>query len=211
MDFIKKCDKCQRFSNLHHAPVEDLHSTFSPCPFNKWSTSILGPFFIAPGQVKFLIIILDYFTKWVEVESVASITAAKVKKFYWKIIICRFDMPTEIVSDNGTQFKSYKVTDFYKELGIENIFISVKHPQANGQAESANKVILSNLKKKLDASKGLWAESLCEFLWSYHTTLHSSTGEPSFRLTFGADAMIPVELGEPSHGRVEIIGTNKHG
>lgn len=66
------------------------------------------------------------------------------------------------MSDNGTQFASTTVVDFCKHLGIQTKFISVIHPEANGQAESANKVILSRIKKKLETAKGLWAEQLHE-------------------------------------------------
>jgi len=66
------------------------------------------------------------------------------------------------VSDNGIQFASTIVVDFFKHLGIQTKFVSVIHPQANGQAESGNKVILSGIKKNLEASKGLWAEQLYE-------------------------------------------------
>ncbi|MCI36624.1 gypsy retrotransposon integrase-like protein, partial [Trifolium medium] len=60
--------------------------------------------------------------------------------FYRKNLICRFRLPKYIVSDNDTQFTSEGVINFCQEKGIHNTFISVEHPQANGQAESANKV-----------------------------------------------------------------------
>jgi len=59
-------------------------------------------------------------------------------------------------------------------------------------------VRLEGIKKRLDAAKGNWSEQLYHVLWSYHTTIQSSTGETPFRLTYGADAVIPVEIGEPS-------------
>ncbi|RDX80198.1 Gypsy retrotransposon integrase-like protein 1, partial [Mucuna pruriens] len=74
MDYVKKCDKCQRFAEAHKAPPEPLHSVMSPWPFYKWGIDILGPFPVAPGQLKFLIVVVDYFTKWVEAEPVATIT-----------------------------------------------------------------------------------------------------------------------------------------
>jgi transposase InsO family protein len=85
-----------------------------------------------------------------------------VKKFYWKKIICRFGLPKCIVSDNGTQFASSTVINFCKHLGIQTKFVSVIHPQANRQVESANKVILNGIKKKLEVAKSLWAEQLHE-------------------------------------------------
>ncbi|RDX80199.1 Tf2-6, partial [Mucuna pruriens] len=100
---------------------------------------------------------------------------------------------------NGTQFASRATAEFYKELKIKQLFTSVEHPpQANGQAEVANKVILRGLRRRLEEAKGRWAEELPQVLWSYHTTPHSTTNETPFCLTFGIEAMIPVEIGEPS-------------
>ncbi|XP_039687770.1 uncharacterized protein [Medicago truncatula] len=163
-EFVKKCDKCQRFSHKKNAPANELTSVFSPWPFHKWGVDIVGPFPQAPGQLKFLIVGVDYFTKWVEAEAVSKITGERVVKFYWKKIICRFGLPKYIVTDNGTQFASSKVVNFCKQLGIETKFASVIHPQANGQAESANKMIINGVKKKLEEAKGLWAEQLHEVI-----------------------------------------------
>ncbi|RDX84073.1 Retrovirus-related Pol polyprotein from transposon 17.6, partial [Mucuna pruriens] len=80
----------------------------------------------------------------------------------------------------------------------EYSFTSVEHPQANGQAEATNRVILRGLRRRLEEAKGRWAEELPQVLWSYHTTPHSTTGETPFRLTYGSKAVIPVEIGEPS-------------
>ena len=62
---------------------------------------ILDPFPLASGQKKFLLVAIDYFTKWVEAESLAKITEAKVTDFVWKAIICRFGLPQVIVTDNN--------------------------------------------------------------------------------------------------------------
>jgi hypothetical protein len=169
----------------------------SPWPFFKWGVDILGPFSEARGQVKFLVVAVDYFTKWIEVEPVATITAERIKKFYWKII-CRFGLPAVFVTDNGTQFASSSVAEFCKEWGIRLSFTSVEHPQTNGQAEADNKVVLQGLKKRLEAAKRLWVEELPMVLWSYHTTPHSSTQETPFKMVYGSDAMIPIEINEPS-------------
>jgi len=176
-EFVKKCDKCQRFSDKKHTLAHKLTSVFSPWPFYKWAVDIVGPFPLAPGQLKFLIVGVDYYTKWIEAEAVANITAESVRRFYWKKIICHFGLPKEIVSDNGTQFASQTVVDFYKHLRIQTKFVSVIHPQGNGQAESANKVILNGIKRKLEAAKGLLAEQLHEVnaikkLSIYLTFLH---------------------------------------
>ncbi|XP_072073834.1 uncharacterized protein [Arachis hypogaea] len=80
----------------------------------------------------------------------------------------------------------------------QTTFSSVEHPQTNGLAEAANKVILHALRKKLDDAKGLWAELISEIIWGYNTTIHSTTKETPFRLVYGSDAMIPVEISQTS-------------
>ncbi|XP_072077899.1 uncharacterized protein [Arachis hypogaea] len=80
--------------------------------------------------------------------------------------------------------------------------------RTNGQVEAANKVILLGLKKRLDNKKGAWADELASVLWSYRTTEQSATGETPFRLTYGVDAVIPVEIGEPSP-RLLLAGVNE--
>ncbi|XP_057434469.1 uncharacterized protein LOC130727374 [Lotus japonicus] len=97
-------------------------------------------------------------------------------------------------ADNGTQFTNRSVKDFCAEMGIEMRFASVEHPQSNGQVESANKVILNGVKKRLGEAKGLWANELITVIWAYNTTPQSTTGETPFKLTYGVDAMIPVEV-----------------
>ncbi|RDX88999.1 hypothetical protein CR513_29338, partial [Mucuna pruriens] len=72
---------CQRFADVHQAPPEQLHVVASPWPFHKWGIDILGSFPMAPGQVKFLMVAVDYFTKWIEAEPMATITAERVKRF----------------------------------------------------------------------------------------------------------------------------------
>lgn len=83
-------------------------------------------------------------------------------------------------------------------MGIQNWFISVEHPDVNGQAEVVNKIIFSGMKKKLDEAKGLWAEYLHKILWSYHTTPYSTTRETPFRMVYSEDAMVLVEINTPT-------------
>nr|KYP52415.1 Pro-Pol polyprotein [Cajanus cajan] len=142
MQFVKRCLSCQRHGYLIHASAEELHNISSPWPFAMWGMDILGPFPIAKGQCKFLLVAVDYFTKWVEAKPLANITAANAQKFLWKNIITRLRIPYALVTDNGLQFTDKKLNRFIQDLGIKHRFTSVEHPQSNGQAEAANKVIL---------------------------------------------------------------------
>ena len=106
----------------------------------------------------------------------------------------RFGLPAILISDNGKQFNNHNFTEFCISLGIKQRFTSVEHPQSNGQAELANRILLGGLKKQLDEAKGRWAEELPSVLWSYRTTTQMATQETPFRLTYVCEAMIPIEV-----------------
>jgi len=72
----------------------------------------------------------------------------------------------------------------------------VEHPQANGLAEAANKVILRGIRRRMDTAKTRWDEELNTVLWDYRTTPHSTTSKSPFRLTYGTEVVIPIELTE---------------
>ncbi|XP_070004614.1 uncharacterized protein [Nicotiana sylvestris] len=106
--------------------------------------------------------------------------------------------PSEITCDNGRQFIESKVTQFLEDDKIKRILSTPYHLCANGQAESTNKTIIQNFKKKLESTKGKWRETLPDVLWAYRTTSKSSTGEMPFSLVYSAEALIPVEVADPS-------------
>lgn len=177
---MEKCIECQKFSPIHSLLPEELHQNTSLCPFHTWGMDILGPFPISKGQVKFLIVVVDYFTKWIEVERLTSITTWQVRKFLWKNVIRRHGLPYCVVIDNGRQFIDKDLEQFFTQLSIRHKASSVEHPQTSGQAKAANKVILNELKKKIGQAKGLWAEEIPGILWEYHCTPQSTTGETPF-------------------------------
>ena len=165
----------------------------------------MGPFLISTSQKNFLIVAIDHFTKWIEVEVVPTITEAQIQHFFWKEIICRFGIPHTLITDNGKQFDNDKFKTFCSKLGIKFKFTSVIHPQTNGQTEVTNRIIMKGLKRRLDEKKKNWVEELNNIIWAYRTSSRTSTGETPFRLIYGMDAVIPVEIGSSSYRVSEDI------
>ncbi|CAL2224572.1 unnamed protein product [Prunus armeniaca] len=196
---VKKCDKCQRFGNVSHIPAKPLTSIVSPWPSPQWGLDLIGLMPQGKGQVKYAVVAVDYFTKWVEVEALAIITAARMEDVIWTHICCRFGIPYAIITDNGRQFDSELFRQFYIRLKINMFFASPAHPQSNGQVEAINKIIKKLLKRQLDNAKGAWPEKLLEALWAIRTSYRTSTGETPFSLAFGSEAVVPMEIGEPSY------------
>ncbi|KAL0313504.1 UNVERIFIED_CONTAM: hypothetical protein Sradi_5749700 [Sesamum radiatum] len=90
-EFARKCESCQKFASLIHAPVVPLEPIRIACPFDQWGIDILGPFPTAIAQKKFIVVAVEYFTKWVETEALAKITEREMINFIWKNIICRLE------------------------------------------------------------------------------------------------------------------------
>ena len=116
---------------------------------------IIGPFPIAMRHLKFLIVSIDYFTKWVEAEALATITEKNVQSFVWRNIICRYKILRVLVSNNRKQFYNDSFRDFSSQLGIKNHYSSPAHPQANGQVEVTNRSLLRIIKTRLKGANGI--------------------------------------------------------
>ncbi|GJS84412.1 reverse transcriptase domain-containing protein [Tanacetum coccineum] len=157
-----------------------------------------------PKNVKFLIVAMDYFTKWIEAKAVATITGNQVKKFVWDNIVCRFGLPEEIVSDNGKQFSDNPFKDWCDKLNIIQRFALVKHPQSNGLIERANRSLGEGIKARLGEGNKNWIKELPHVLWAHRTMIKSSHGNTPFSLTYGTKAVIPAEIGMPTY-RITVV------
>src|SRR5436190_1845977 len=156
-DLVRKYPKCQIFASFTHDAAADLVPIINPIPFAQWGIDLFGSFPIAKtGHFQFLVVAVDYFTKWIEAEPLALVKAANIEKFVWKSIICRYGLPRVIIADKGPQFNCKSFREFCEKWKINLRFASVAHPESNGQAESANKAILNALKRKIEGKKGTW-------------------------------------------------------
>ena len=162
---------------------------------SQWGLDIVGPFPKAVGNKRYLLVGTDYFTKWVEAEPLANIKDVDARKFFWKNIVIRFRVLHTLILDNSLQFDSKSFRRYCCNLGIMNRYSIPAYPQGNGQAEAINKVIVNGFKKRLDDAKGKWVEELPHVLWTYRTTSYRSTRETPFSMTYGAEAIIPLETG----------------
>nr|GFA41691.1 hypothetical protein [Tanacetum cinerariifolium] len=171
----KALEMIRSFSNsqISHIPKEEKRK----------GTDIVGPFPEAPGRTKYLIVAIDYFTKWLEAKPVTSITGNQVKNFAFDNIICRFRVPATIIKNNRTQLINDPFKSWAEGLKIKLISISVYHPQANGLVERANRSIMQGIKTRPHQEGGTWV------------------------LAYGTEAVIPTEIGILI--RRTIQGSNK--
>ncbi|GJZ58470.1 reverse transcriptase domain-containing protein [Tanacetum coccineum] len=201
---IRACQDCQVHKPIPRSRQQKLSLITSLWPFYKWGIDISGPFSEGPRKVKFLIVAIDYFTKWIEAKPVATITGNQIKKFMWDNIVCRFGLPGEIISDNGKQFQDNPFKDWCEKLCIRQHFASVKHPQTNGLVERANRSLGEGIKARLDERSKNWMEEFPHVLWAHRTMIKSSNRDTPFSLTYGTKAVIPAEIGMPTLRTAEV-------
>nr|GFB63942.1 reverse transcriptase domain-containing protein [Tanacetum cinerariifolium] len=140
------------------------------------------PFPEGPENVKFLIVAMDYFTKWIEVKAVATITSG--------------------------QFADNPFKDWCDKLKITQRFASVKHPQSNGLVERANRSLGEGIKVRLGEWNKNWVQELPHVLWAHRTMIKSSHGDTPFSLTYGTEVVIPVEIEMPTYRTTAVDVVN---
>lgn len=173
-------------------------SILSPVPFDTWAIDIMGSFPPSKGHIQYLLVDVDYIIKWVEAKVVAHITAQVCRKFLHEHIVTRFGIPRVLITNNGSQFVDAEFEEYLSAYFIQHLISSVAYPQSIGQVKVTNRSLLQSLRKNLEDHKALWVEELPSILWAYRTVNQKPTGESPFCLTYGTEAYVPVEIGEPS-------------
>uniref|UniRef100_A0A2N9IQL1 Reverse transcriptase domain-containing protein n=1 Tax=Fagus sylvatica TaxID=28930 RepID=A0A2N9IQL1_FAGSY len=146
--YVKKCDKCQRFTPSIHQPAASLNPIASPWPFSQWGLDIVGPLPRAPGKLP-----MAYLGR----------------------------------SENSVS-----------NMASETISLLPLTPRGTDRRSPPTRHFWTGIKKRLEKAKGRWVEELPNILWTYRTTPRCSTGETPFSLTYGVEAVIPLEIGLPT-------------
>ncbi|XP_015169401.1 protein NYNRIN-like [Solanum tuberosum] len=142
-----------------------------------WGKDVIGPIEPAASNgYMFILVAIDYFTKWVEASSYKYVTEKVVTDFVCNNLICRFGIPESIITDNGANLNS----------GL-----------MNGAVQAANKNIKKILRKIIDNYNN-WYENLPFALLGYRTTIRTSTGATPYLLVYGTEAVLPMEVEMPS-------------
>ena len=196
--FAKKCHKCQIYADKIHVPPTLLNVISSPWPFSMWGIDMIG--MIEPKASnghRFILVAIDYFTKWVEAASYANVTKQVVVRFIKNNLICRYGVPSRIITDNGSNLNNKMMTELCEEFKIVHHNSSPYRPKMNGAVEAANKNIKRIIQKMVVTYKD-WHEMLPFALHGYRTSVRTSTGATPFSLVYGIKVVLPVEVEIPS-------------
>jgi hypothetical protein len=144
----RKCHKCQVYADKIHVPPTMLNVLSSPWPFSMWGIDMIG--MIEPkasNMHRFILVAIDYFTKWVEAASYANVTKQVVVRFIRNQLICRYGVPSRIITDNGTNLNNKMMKELCDDFKIEHHNSYPYRPKMNGAVEAANKNIKKIIQK----------------------------------------------------------------
>ena len=190
--FVQICPEFQIHGDLIHAPLLELHVLTSPWSFSIWGIDIIRKISLKSSSGhEFILVTIDYFTKWVEAASHARLTSTKVANFIISHIICRYELPHELISDRGVHFRA-EVDTLLQKYGIQHHRSSTYRSQTNGTVEAINKNIKRILRKMVETSRN-WSQKLHFALWAYRTSFRTFTRATPYSLMYGMEVVLPVE------------------
>jgi hypothetical protein len=143
---------------------------------------------------QYILTITDYFTKWVEVIPMKSVTSKDVINFIKEHVIHRFGILQTITIDGGSVFISEEFKKFAADMGIKLIRSSSYYAQANGQVEASNQSLNKLIKRKIDEHPRCWHEVLSEALWAHRISCHGAIKTSPYHLVYGQEAILPWEI-----------------
>jgi hypothetical protein len=189
-EYIRTCNTCQRFGRPERK--EPLHSIKIGQPFERIGIDIVGPLPETGRKNKYIVVAMDYFTKWPEARALSNATAENVAKFIYEDIICRHGVPKILLSDQGSHFKNKVIDELCNKFQIKHRFSSPYHPQTNGLVERFNKTLCTTLAKMEDILN--WDRYISSALFAYRTTIHSTTRYTPFYLNYGRNPVTPLDI-----------------
>ncbi|MCO5550822.1 hypothetical protein L7F22_004315 [Adiantum nelumboides] len=177
-------------------------------PFENWGIDDIGPLPRTANGKLYILVAIDYMTRWVEAQSVAHVNDKTVSRFVYTNIVWRFGTPLELISDNGPGFRKGLLIEVCEELKIQHQHSTPYYPQSNGLVEKANKIIAGIIRKMVQSKAKLWDAFLDGALWAYRTTYKDATQFTSFHCVYGQEALQWIELQIPT---IKLIDREEQG
>jgi hypothetical protein len=198
INVVQKCHACQTYNQKIQSHPAPLHPVVSVGPFAKWGIDFMTCHPHSTGGHGYIIVAVDYFTKWAEAMPTFDNTGKTATVFLFNHVITRFGVPQAIVTDHGSHFKNFLMSELTEKLGLRHDKSTPYYPQANGQVEAINKFLITMLRWMIGIHKTSWHTMLFSALWAYQTFVKSATRFTPFRLLYGVEAILPIECEIPS-------------
>ena len=193
-NWVKQCDICAVNKAPSKKPCAPLGSMIVGAPLDRIAIDVMGPLPITPRKNRYVLVITDHFTKWVEIFPIPDQTAVTCANILLNEIIARFGTPLDLHSDQGRNFESEIFSELCRLLEIRKTRTSARHPQCNGQVERFNKTMIKMIKSYLRGEQTNWDLNLGCLTAAYRATPHESTGLTPNIMMLGREVRLPSEI-----------------
>ncbi|GJV58360.1 reverse transcriptase domain-containing protein [Tanacetum coccineum] len=158
--------------------------------FDMWGIDFMGPFPSSRGN-KYILVAVDYLSKWVEAKALPTNDARVVCKFL-KSLFARFGAPRAIISDRGTHFCNDQFAKVMLKYGVTHRLSTAYHPQTSGQVEVSNRGLKRILERTVGENRASWSDKLDDALWAFRTAYKTPIGCTPYKLVYGKACHLPI-------------------
>ncbi|KAI3773935.1 hypothetical protein L1987_48474 [Smallanthus sonchifolius] len=171
--------------------------------FDGWGIDFMGPFPASRGN-RYILVDVDYVSKWAEAQALPTNDARVVVQFLKKLF-SRFGAPKALISDRGTHFCNAQLEKALSRYGVNHRFSTAYHPQTSGQVEVTNRGLKQILEKTVGQNRKDWSDRLDDALWAFRTAYKTPIGTTPFRLIYGKACHLPVELEHKAYWALKAV------
>ena len=206
--YCQSCDLCASRRRPHKTPRAPMQTYTVGAPLERVAIDVLGPLPVSNSGNKFILVIGDYFTKWTEAYALPNQEAKTVAKVVVEEFVCRFGVPRQLHSDQGTNFQSAIFKEMCVLLDIDQTRTTPFHPISDGMIERYNSTLEAMLSKFVHDNQKDWDEHLPFMMMAYRTAQHDSTGVSPTEAMLGRQTEVPIDIviGAPPRNEDELVG-----
>lgn len=189
-NFVQSCDTCQRQGKPRKQTK--IHPITPSSLFDRWGVDIVGPLPVTQNGNRYIIVAVDYFSRWPEAQPLKEANANTVANFLYREIICRFGAPQVLQSDRGTHFLNQVIKELTEKFRIKHSLSSPYHPQSNGLVERFNRSLCQGLAKVSETIFN-WDEYIQPVLFAYRVRRLLITRRSPYEIVYGINPALQMD------------------
>ena len=193
-NWCQNCPQCQKRKSPNKKAHHPMRQYLVGAPMERVAVDILGPLPESNLGNKYICIVSDYFTKWVEAFPMPNQEAETIAKELVDKFFSRFGIPLSIHSDQGAQFESMLFQQLCELLNLDKTRTTPYRPQSDGLVERFNRTLEDMLSKFVASDQRDWDSKLPLLMLAYRSSIHESTGQSPYLMMFGRETTLPVDL-----------------